>query len=77
VRLDAELVEVAQRGYGTDDEEFILGLVAVAVPVTDARNRIVGAVALHAAKARLSLPQALEHLPRLRAAAAEIGRTLI
>jgi DNA-binding IclR family transcriptional regulator len=75
-RLEQEIAEVASRGYSTDDEEFIQGLVAVAVPVTDTRGRVVGAVAVHAAKPRLDLPQALEHLPRLRAAAAEIGQTL-
>jgi DNA-binding IclR family transcriptional regulator len=75
-RLEAEIAEVALRGFGTDDEEFIVGLVAVAVPVTDSRGRLVGAVACHAAKARLDLAAALQHVPRLRAAAAEIGRTL-
>ena len=75
-RLEAELEEVTLNGYATDDEEFILGLVAVAVPVIDRKGRVVGAVACHAAKARLDLAQALQHLPRLRAAAAEIGRTL-
>src|SRR5262249_7658189 len=62
-RLEAEIDAVAGRGYSTDDEEFILGLVAIAVPVTDGKGRLVGAVALHAAKARLDLAQALEHLP--------------
>jgi DNA-binding IclR family transcriptional regulator len=75
-RLEAELAETASRGYGTDDEEFILGLVAIAVPVTDPKGRLVGAVACHAAKARLDLTQALQHLPRLRGAALDIGRTL-
>jgi DNA-binding IclR family transcriptional regulator len=46
------------------------------VPVTDPKGRLVGAVACHAAKARLDLPQALQHLPRLRGAALDIGRTL-
>jgi DNA-binding IclR family transcriptional regulator len=75
-KLEAEIAETASRGYGTDDEEFILGLVAIAVPVIDGKGRLVGAVACHAAKARLDLGQALQHLARLRSAAAEIGRTL-
>ena len=75
-KLEAEIAATAQRGYGTDDEEFIVGLVAIAVPVTDSRGRLVGAVACHAAKARLDLTQALVHLPRLRSAALDIGRTL-
>jgi DNA-binding IclR family transcriptional regulator len=75
-RLEQEIADIGRLGYSTDDEEFILGLVAVAVPVFDNRGRVVGAVAVHAAKPRLDLAQALEHLPRLRAAAAEIGETL-
>jgi DNA-binding IclR family transcriptional regulator len=75
-RLEAELAEIAQRGYATDDEEFIAGLVAIAVPVTDPKGRLIGAVALHTAKTRLDLTQALEHLPRLRGAALDIGHTL-
>jgi DNA-binding IclR family transcriptional regulator len=75
-RLEREIAEIAARGYATDDEEFIQGVLAVAVPVTDSRDRVVGAVGCHAAKPRLELAQALEYLPRLRAAAAEIGQTL-
>jgi DNA-binding IclR family transcriptional regulator len=75
-KLEAELAEVAHRGYGTDDEEFIIGLVEVAVPVSDPKGRLIGAVACQAAKARLDLTQALEQLPRLRGAALDIGRTL-
>jgi DNA-binding IclR family transcriptional regulator len=75
-RLEQEIAEIAARGYSTDDEEFILGLIAVAVPVTDAKGRVIGAVACHAAKPRLDLAQALAHLTRLKTAAAEIGETL-
>jgi DNA-binding IclR family transcriptional regulator len=75
-KLEQEIAQVAARGYSTDDEEFIQGLVAVADPVSDSRGRVVGAVACHAAKPRLDLAQALEHLARLRTAAAEIGETL-
>jgi DNA-binding IclR family transcriptional regulator len=75
-KLEQELAEISARGYSTDDEEFILGLVAVAVPVVDGKGRVVGAIACHAAKARLDLQQSLQYLPRLRTAAAEIGRTL-
>ena len=75
-KLEAEIAETAKRGYGTDDEEFILGLVAIAVPVTDPKGRLIGAVACHAARARLDLTQALQHLERLQGAALDIGRTL-
>lgn len=74
--LESAIAEIAASGFSTDDEEFVLGLVAVAVPVTDSKGRVVGAVACHAAKARVDLTQALHYLPRLRTAAAEIGQTL-
>jgi DNA-binding IclR family transcriptional regulator len=76
-RLEAELAVVSSRGYSTDDEEFLIGLVAIAVPVIDPRGRIIGAISCHVAKARLGLEEALKYLPRLRMAADEIGRTLI
>jgi DNA-binding IclR family transcriptional regulator len=75
-RLEAELALVSERGYGTDDEEFLAGMVSVAVPVFDPRAHVIGAVTCHAAKARIGLTEALRHLPRLRSAADEIGRTL-
>mgnify|MGYP001553078267 CR=1 FL=1 len=75
-KLEQEIADIASRGYSTDDEEFIQGLGAAAVPVVDGRGRVVGAVAIHAAKARLDLAQAMQHLARLRSAAAEIGQTL-
>jgi DNA-binding IclR family transcriptional regulator len=73
--LDAELARIAARGYSTDDEEFIIGLIAVAVPVIGATARVLGAVACHAPKARLSLARAIEHLPRMEAAAATLAKT--
>src|SRR5689334_14306062 len=63
--LESELARIAKRGYSTDDEEFIIGLIAVAVPVIGPSRRVVGAVACHAPEARLSLARAIDHLPRL------------
>jgi IclR family acetate operon transcriptional repressor len=74
-RLEAEIERLRKRGIGIDDEEFITGLVAVAVPVRDARKRVLGAVAVHAPTVRLDITRALAHLPRLRRAADAIART--
>lgn len=74
--LDEELARIAAQGYSIDDQEFLLGLVAVAAPVSDARGRTVAAVACHAPSARLSVERALGHLPALAAAAVRLGRTL-
>jgi len=73
--LEVELARLRKRGIGIDDEEFLTGLVAVAVPVRDARKRVVSAVAVHAPTVRLDVAGALAHLPRLRQAADAIART--
>lgn len=75
-KLERALDKIRTQKVGTDNEEFLDGLVAVAVPVTDARNRICAALAVHGPTARLSFEQALGHLPKLRAAAAELAATL-
>jgi len=71
-RLEVELASIRKAGVATDNEEYLAGLVCVAAPVT-AAGRIVACVAVHAPVARMSLDQALAHLPALRAAAASLG----
>ena len=74
--LEAELKAVRKAGHATDREEFLPGLVCVAVPVptTDKSGRSSLCVALQAPVMRLSLDKALGHLPALQRAAAALGR---
>lgn len=74
LREDCE--RIAARGYSIDREEFIAGLIAVAVPVRDAAGEVRAAVAVHAPITRLSLEQMLEHLPALHDAAARMSALL-
>ncbi|MFH1553321.1 MAG: IclR family transcriptional regulator [Pseudomonadota bacterium] len=74
--LEEELERIAQRGYSTDDQEFLEGLCAIAVPVKDARGEIVGAVACHGPVPRFSLEKAEALLPPLMRAAAQLAATL-
>ncbi|MCC7457170.1 MAG: IclR family transcriptional regulator [Nitrospira sp.] len=67
--LRAECEAIAARGYSTDNEEFIAGLIAVAVPVRDAHGATRAAIAVHAPTARMSLAAAIARLPQLQAAA--------
>jgi|APTNR8051073442_1049403.scaffolds.fasta_scaffold12810_4 IclR family acetate operon transcriptional repressor len=60
---------IAQADHACDREEFIDGLIAVAVPVRDAAGQVRAAIALHAPTARLSLAEAERRLPALHAAA--------
>jgi len=66
------LAEIAETGIGTDNEEFVAGMVAVAVPITDESGRLVATLAMHGPTLRLSLDDALALIEPLRAAAADL-----
>lgn len=68
--------QIARDGYAVDREEFISGLIAVAVPVTDGSGQVRAALALHGPSIRLSMDQALARLPALRDAAARMRALL-
>jgi len=72
--LEAELQNVKRQGYALDREEFLPGLVCVAVPVPAASGRSALCVALQAPTMRLPLERALKWLPALQRAAAALGR---
>lgn len=74
--LEAELARIVELGYSVDNEEFLLGLIAVAVPVKDRSGTTVAALACHAPVARLPLASALKLLPKLRTAAKKLSATL-
>lgn len=75
--LERELAAIRRQGYSVDAEEFIEGLVCVAVPVrASAQGEVRCALALQAPQARLPLPQALQQLGRLQAAAQAMSRSL-
>lgn len=78
--LEAELERIRREGHAVDDQEFVEGLNCVAVPVREPgapeSAALRCALALQAPAARLPLAQALALLPRLREAAAALGRSL-
>ncbi|MDX2201598.1 MAG: IclR family transcriptional regulator [Hyphomicrobiaceae bacterium] len=73
--LRRELARIRKRGYAIDNEEFLAGLVAIAVPVKDAQERTFAAVACHAPLARIDLDGLVRAMPRLQQAARKIART--
>jgi DNA-binding IclR family transcriptional regulator len=75
LKLEKELARIRKDDYSLDDEEFLMGMVCLAVPVYDLAQRLVAAVALHAPKARMSLELARDFLPAMRDAAAALART--
>ena len=72
--LNEALEAIRKTGVGTDDEEFLEGMVAVAVPVTDANGRFFAALAVHAPAVRMTLEQAMAHVPVLQDAATELSQ---
>ena len=77
--LDRELVEIRRRRYALDREEFLPGLVCLAVPILRGEGRAracVAALALQAPVMRLSWEDALTRLPILQDAADALAATL-
>ncbi|MEO8924515.1 MAG: IclR family transcriptional regulator [Caldimonas sp.] len=74
--LRAGCERIVKAGYSCDREEFIAGLIAVAVPVRDRAGAVRAAVAVHAPTARMTLRRALTLLEPLRDAAKRMERLL-
>ena len=70
--LKKELKKIRKTGIGIDNEEFMQGMIAVSVPLLLSDGKFVGALTVHAPKARLSIDEALEKVPLLKEAANEI-----
>lgn len=68
-RLGDELERLSGLDIGVDNEEFVRGMVGVAVPVRGEDGKVLAAIVCHAATARATLDDLLRHLPHLREAA--------
>ncbi len=73
--LQQQLDRTRQQEFGVDNEEFMDGMVAIAVPVINDANDICFTVAVHAPTVRKSLDQLLDYLPSLRKAADSMAAT--
>ena len=77
-KLRAELESIRRQKYSIDDQEFMSGVVCIAVAVEGPRDGGVSAgLAISAAEARLTLAGVKRFLPDLRAAAAKLARSLM
>ena len=75
--LEAELATIRRQGHAFDAEEFVDGLVCIAVPVRASGERgLRCALALQAPSARVPLARLPAFLPRLAEAAQALARTL-
>ncbi len=64
--LKAELEVTASRGYALDHEEFMPGMIAIAVPVNDLQGRLMATLSIHAPLMRCSSQDLIGYLPVLR-----------
>lgn len=71
--LLAELKEVKKQGYAIDNEEFMPGMVAMAVPVYDPAGRYHGAIAFHGPTLRLNANDISQHYDCLREIADQLS----
>lgn len=71
-KLKEELKRLSHEDIGTDNEEFMQGMVAVAVPLRSDDGGFYGALAMHAPSARMSMDVAISHIPKLKIAALEL-----
>ncbi len=75
-RLETELERIRATEISTDDQEFLAGVVCVAVPVRGPSGQVVAAIAVSAPLARMSMQQGLQHVPLLQAAAQRMAATI-
>lgn len=63
--LRRRLEAVRAAGYSWDDEEFMAGMIAFAVPIRDPEGRFIAALAFHAPAQRVSLEAGRAHVATL------------
>lgn len=74
--LLAELAQIARDGFALDREEFMPGMVAIAVPVTDARGRFIAALAYHGPTPRMTITDSIAQVGFLQMSARRLGNAL-
>lgn len=72
--LAAHLRSLAGQGYTTDDEEYAVGVRCVAAPLRDGAGRVIAAIGVSGAAARISLDTLAELGAFVRAEADGFGR---
>ncbi|KIU54383.1 MULTISPECIES: IclR family transcriptional regulator [Pseudomonas] len=72
-QLELELLKIRSTEIGIDNEEFVEGMVACAVPIKDASGRLMACLYAHAPTVRKSLADLLRFQPNLQQAAAELS----
>ncbi len=71
-----EIHRVSRNGYSTDDEEFMSGMTAIAVPILDGRERLVATLSVHAPVQRHDVDGLMQFLDTLRQGARKLSSLL-
>lgn len=74
--LQTELANVERSQLGTDNEEFVDGMVACSVPIRDPDGKLFACLFTHAPVIRTSLAELVAFEPELRQAALELAELL-
>jgi IclR family transcriptional regulator, acetate operon repressor len=74
-RVESELQAIRANGFSTDNGEYLVDSVCLAVPVHDPRGRVCAAIAVHGPAPRMTLRKGYGFVPAMREAAAAIGET--
>lgn len=71
-----DLKEVRKLGFSLDREEFLDGMIAIAVPMTDANGRFVSAIAMHGPTQRLTIDLLVSQVGLVQNAAERLSEVL-
>jgi DNA-binding IclR family transcriptional regulator len=71
------LHQIRETSIGTDDQEFMHGVVCQAVPIITEDGKCIGGIAISAPEARMTLNQARAFVPKMKAAAANLASTFL
>lgn len=74
--LIADIVKVRATGLSFDNEEFIDGMVACAVPIRGRNGKLFACLFTHAPIIRKSLEELISYTPHLQQAAEELGQLI-
>jgi IclR family acetate operon transcriptional repressor len=72
-KLDAELRQIRKQQVSFDREEYLAGVICIAVPVIGKNGELLAALATQAPEARMNEQAARRHIPMLRQAASELA----
>lgn len=74
--LDTEIAKIRESELGIDNEEYIDGMVACAVPIKDRNGRLFACLYTHTPVIRKSLAELINYTPHLKQAAVELGKLI-